>query len=130
LFNKLFVNDPLWQKLLQFPQASAPFLPAKYSFKVLMNIFKFLRYIKDEFQYFFEIKYPNQFKSRWDIWRKVYKTAKFRETKFIYNQEYEDLLSSKSNYGKSRPIPNFGFVNFESLVVSIKENENPIHRSN
>jgi hypothetical protein len=64
------------------------------------------------------------------MWRKIYKEAESRDTKFLYNQEYEDLLLNKSKFGNSRPIPNYSFVNFESLISALKNYENTVHRSN
>lgn len=130
LFNKLFKGDPLWSKLMSIPQASAPLLPAKLSNKQLVNFFKSLRFIKDEIYFKLEMKFPKKFESRWNIWRKIYKEADSRDTKFIYNEEYEDLLLSKSKYGNSRPIPNYSYINFESLIIALKDIENAIHRSN
>jgi hypothetical protein len=130
LFNELFKGDPLWSKLMSIPRASAPLLPAKFSNKQLVNLIKTLRFIKDEIYFKLEKKFPKKFESRWNMWRKIYKEAESRDTKFLYNQEYEDLLLNKSKFGNSRPIPNYSFVNFESLISALKNYENTVHRSN
>jgi hypothetical protein len=59
-------------------------------------------------------------KSRWSDWRSAYIYARNREMFNHGGEKVESYIASKSQIGKSLPIPNFAFVNFESVLFMIK----------
>jgi hypothetical protein len=121
LFNKLFLNSMSWKKLLKIPQASAPYLPASYNQRTIVNIQKLIRHLFDKLTYLLERRYPDIIRSRWETWRSAYKYGKNRDLYGKFGQDVEKSIDSKSIVGSSNPIPNFSFVNFESLMLSILE---------
>jgi hypothetical protein len=120
LFNLLFKNDEIWEKLKVLPQASAPYFPNFFNSILFTQINKILRHLVDILFLKLEIISPRLFKSRWYDWRVAYKSAKSRETRDYFNQEIESYIDSKSKVNGSLPIPNFSFVNFESLMLFLK----------
>jgi hypothetical protein len=120
LLRLLFKDSKIWNSLLGFPQASAPYLPAKYSSAMFINFQKLIRHQTEKIVYYLECIFPTFVKSRWSDWRTAYVSAKNRD---MFNQgglNVESYISSKSQIGKSLPIPNFAFVNFESILFMIK----------
>lgn len=121
LLQCLFRDSKIWSSLLAFPQASAPYLPARYNSALLVNVQKLIRHQTEKIVYGMERLFPKTFKSRWSDWRLAYKAAKDR---YMFNKvaaNVESYIASKGEIGKSLPIPNFAFVNFESLMFMIKK---------
>jgi hypothetical protein len=120
LLRLLFKDSKIWSALLKFPQASAPYLPAKYNSAMYMNFQKLIRHQTEKIAYYLERIFPSFVKSRWSDWRSAYVYARNREMFNYGGESVESYIASKSQIGKSLPIPNFAFVNFESILFMIK----------
>lgn len=119
LLECLFRDSKIWSSLLSFPQASAPYLAARCNSSLFVNTQKLIRHQTEKIVHGIERLFPESFKSRWSDWRLAYKAAKNR---YMFNKvgsNVETYIASKGKIGKSLPIPNFAFVNFESLVFMI-----------
>jgi hypothetical protein len=120
LLQCLFRDSKIWSSLLAFPQASAPYLPARYNSAILVNIQKLIRHQTEKIIYRLEPIFPACVKSRWSDWRSGYRAAKERDMFNKVGSNVESYIASKGEIGKSLPIPNFAFVNFESILYLIK----------
>jgi len=120
LLRLLFKDSKIWNTLLKFPQASAPYLPAKYNSAILINFQKIIRHLTEKIAYYLERTFPSSVKSRWSDWRSAYTYARNREMFNYGGEKVESYIASKSQIRKSLPIPNFAFVNFESVLFMIK----------
>ena len=116
LLDSLFKKVLIWKNLLRLPQASAPYLSARYRGGFIVNFQKFIRNVKDKIEFRIENRFPNLFTSRWAEWREVYEKAKYRDMYGCVGENVERYIESKSKMGKSKPIPNLAFVNFESIL--------------
>jgi hypothetical protein len=123
LLDLLFRKSEIWENLLKLPQASAPYLSARYRGESIVNFQKLIRNGKDKIIYRLENIFPNYFASRWTDWREVYKNAEYREMYGFVGDNVEKYIESKSKIGKSQPIPNLAFVNFESILNSISNSK-------
>jgi hypothetical protein len=69
LLRLLFKDSKIWNSLLGFPQASAPYLPAKYNSAMFINFQNLIRQQTEKIVYYLECIFPTFVKSRWSDWR-------------------------------------------------------------